>query len=129
MRTKKFYRRVFAVASGYDLFLGFAFFLFYKSLYDIFKIQLPDNPAYLQLATAFVFVQGVSYFFVFDNLKRNIDIVKVGVLYKAIYASVAFYYWGIGGLPHPVFALFGFFDLIFIVFFLLYLKDYNRVIK
>jgi hypothetical protein len=128
MRNKNFYHGVFGVAAVYDTFLGIIFFIFYKSIYFILNIQLPDNPAYLQLSSAFVLVQGISYFFVYKNLKRNIDIVKVGIIYKIIYTAVAFYYWGIGGLPHSIFALFGFLDLIFVVFFALYLIDYNTVI-
>jgi hypothetical protein len=127
MRNKKFYKALFIVAAAYDLFLGLVFFLFYKNIYDIFNIQLPD-PAYAHLLAAFVFVQGISYYFVYLNLKQNIDIVKVGVVYKTIYATVAFYYWAIGGLPHPMFALFGFLDLIFVVLFMLYLTDYNIVV-
>lgn len=128
MRNKKFYRGMFLVATGYDLLLGFVFFLFYKSIYSVFSIELPNSPSYLQLSAAFVFVQGLLYYFVYRNLKRNIDIVKVGVAYKTVYTGVAFYYWAIGGLPHPMFALFGFLDLIFIVLFVLYLRDYKTVI-
>jgi hypothetical protein len=128
MRNRKFYKGVFSVAAGYDLLLGFVFFLFYKGIYSVFRIELPQNPAYLQLSAAFVFVQGILYFFVCLNLKRNIDIVKVGVVYKTVYTGVAFYYWAIGELPHPMFALFGFLDLIFLVLFVLYLRDYKTVI-
>jgi drug/metabolite transporter (DMT)-like permease len=127
MKNEKFYKGLFAVAAGYDLFLGLAFFLFYRSIYDVFNIQLPD-PAYAHLLAAFVFVQGLGYYFVFLNLKRNVDIVKAGVVYKTIYTAVAFYYWAVGGLPHPMFALFGLLDLIFAVLFMLYLRDYNTVI-
>lgn len=128
MRTKRFYRRGFMVAAGYDFILGASFFLFYRTIYSLFDIQLPNNLAYLQLAAAFAFVQGLLYYYVFLNMERNVDIVKVGVVYKIAYTGVAFYYWAIGGLPHPIFALFGFLDLIFIVFFVLYLLDYRKVI-
>lgn len=128
MRTKRFYRRGFMVAAWYDFILGAAFFLFYRTIYSLFDIQLPNSAAYLQLAAAFAFVQGLLYYYVFLNIERNVDIVKVGVVYKIAYTGVAFYYWAIGGLPHPIFALFGFLDLIFIVFFVLYLTDYRKVI-
>jgi len=128
MRNRKFYRGVFLVAAGYDFFLGFVFFLFYKVIYSVFSIELPNSPAYLQLSAAFVFVQGLLYYFVYLNLKRNVDIVKVGLAYKIVYTGVAFYYWAIGGLPHQMFALFGCLDLIFIGLFVLYLIDYKMVI-
>jgi hypothetical protein len=97
MRNRKFYRGVFLIAAGYDFFLGFIFFLFYKVIYSVFSIELPNSPAYLQLSAAFVFVQGLLYYFVYLNLKRNVDIVKVGVAYRIVYTGVAFYCWAIGG--------------------------------
>ena len=128
MRTVKFYKGVFVVATIYDLVLGFVFFFFYQNIFNLFGIPLPDNPSYAHLSAAFVFVQGLSYWFVYLNLKRNIDIVKVGLVYKIVYTAVAFFHWGRGTLPHPMFALFGFTDLIFIALFALYLKDYKLVI-
>lgn len=128
MRNKRFHKGVFLVVAVYDLSLGFVFFLFYKSIFDVFNIPLPDSPSYLQLSAAFVFVQGLSYYFVYRHLERNIDIVRVGLVYKIVYTGLSFYYWAIGGLPHPMFALFGFLDLIFVVLFVLYLRDYKRVI-
>lgn len=128
MRSKSFHKGVFAVAAGYDLILGLLFFLFHTTIYSFFSIQLPENAAYLQMSAAFVFVQGVGYFFVYRNLERNIDLVKVGIVYKLIYIGVTFYYWAIGMLPHPMFSLFGFCDLVFVVLFTLYLKDYASVI-
>jgi hypothetical protein len=73
-------------------------------------------------------VQGIFYLFVYRNLKRNIDIVKVGIAYKIVYSGLTFYYWALGELPHQIFALFGFLDLIFIGLFALYLKNYKTVI-
>lgn len=129
MRNKKFYKGVFLVAALYDLILGFVFFVFYQKIYAMYGITLNDSPAYLQLSAAFVFVQGLLYYFVYTNLKRNIDIVKVGVAYKIVYAAVAFFYWASGGLPHQMFAIFGFFDVIFTVLFVLYLLDYKKVFQ
>lgn len=126
MRNINFYRTVFAMASGYDLFLGFIFLFFHQAIYHLLGIQLPENPAYLHLATAFVFVQGISYYYVFRNPRQNTDLVKVGIWYKAVYSGIALYYLIAGGLPHLLFALFGIFDLIFGFLFILYLKDYKR---
>ena len=128
MRNQKFYKGVFLVAALYDLLLGLVFFVFYQRIYSLYGLTLNDSPAYLQLSAAFVFVQGLLYYFVYANLQRNIDIVKVGVAYKIVYAVVAFYYWAAGGLPHQMFAIFGFCDVIFIVLFILYLMDYKKVI-
>ena len=40
------------------------------------------------------------------NWKRTLSLVLVGAIYKAVYSGVAFYHWGMGTLPNPIFALF-----------------------
>jgi len=127
VRTKGFYQTMFLIAALYDVFLGFVFFLFFKSIFAALNIRLPENTSYLQLSAAFVFVQGLGYYFVYRNLQRNVDMVWVGLVYKVVYISVDFYYWALGGLPHPVFSLFAFLDLIFAVLFVFYLRDYNSL--
>ena len=125
MKSDKLYRIGFLIAAIYDFILGIGFFLFYSTIYSMFDITLPENPGYIHLSSAFVFCQGAMYYFVYLNLERNIDIAKIGVVYKIAYTGVCFYYWIIGGLPHPMFAVFGICDIGFIVFFLFYLKNYD----
>jgi hypothetical protein len=125
MESDKLYRIGFLIAAIYDFILGIGFFLFYATIYSMFDITLPENPGYIHLSSAFVFCQGAMYYFVYLNLERNIDIAKIGVVYKIAYTGVCFYYWIIGGLPHPMFAVFGICDIGFIVFFLFYLKNYD----
>ncbi len=127
MRRYGFYRGVFLVAAWYDLILGLAFFGFYGLIYSLLAIELPDNPSYVHLAAGFVFVQGIAYYFVYRNMERNIDIVRIGAIYKAVYTGVAFYHWAAGTLPHSIFALFGFLDLVFLVLFLFYLNEARGV--
>ncbi|MFC1575908.1 hypothetical protein ACFL5A_04635, partial [Gemmatimonadota bacterium] len=108
---------------AYDLILGVAFFLFYPFLYGMLGISLPTEPAYLHTAAAFVFVQGIMYLLVYRNMERNVDLVLAGVTYKAAYICVSFYHLGMGTLPHPIFAVFGALDIIFLVLFLYFLKE------
>lgn len=127
MGTLKFYKTVFLIAAAYDLILGVSFYLLYQNVYAMFNIPLPETEAYLQLNAAFVFAQGILYWFVYRNIKRNVDIVKVAVVYKLAYAWVALYNWAIGELPHSIFAVFGLIDIVFIVFFILYLSNYWKM--
>jgi hypothetical protein len=127
LRSKKFYKNGFVVAAVYDLILGFIFFFFVQVIFNVLNLPSP-TPSLAHLSAAFVFVQGLGYYFVYLNLERNIDIVRVGLVYKIVYSAVAFYHWGAGSLPHPMFLLFGVSDLIFVVFFALYLIDYKTVI-
>lgn len=123
MRNRGFFRGVFLVAALYDLVLGLAFFFLYPWVYGTLGIALPTEPAYLHAAAGFVFVQGIMYLLVYRNMERNVDLVLVGVIYKAVYSGVAFFHWGTGTLPHSIFALFGFLDVIFLALFVYFLAE------
>jgi hypothetical protein len=127
MRNRGFFRGLFLVAAVYDLVLGVAFFLLYPWVYGMLDIALPTEPAYLHAAAGFVFVQGIMYLLVYRNMERNVDLVLVGAIYKAVYSGVAFYHWGTNTLPHTVFAVFGFLDLIFLVLFVYFLVEARRL--
>ena len=88
-----FFRALFLIAAIYDLILGVLFFFFYKPIFSYFDISLPVYPMYLQMAAAFVFAMGVGYYFVYLNLYRNIDLVKLGVVYKIVYAGLTSYFY------------------------------------
>ena len=126
-----FFRGLFLVAAVYDLILGFFFFFFYKPVYTYFNITLPVYPMYLQMAAAFVFAMGVGYYFVYRNLYRNIDLVKLGVVYKLTYAGLTSYFYFVG-LANITFFWFAMIDATFLalfVWFLFYARESGRYLK
>ena len=126
LTNEKPYRILFLIAALYDFILGFVFFAFLRFFFeDIFKITYPLYPAFFQAAAAFVFVMGVGFYFVYRNMYRNIDIVKVGIVFKLFYTGLAFYHVFFEEMPW-IFSVFGFLDLIFIVFFVFFLRAVKR---
>jgi hypothetical protein len=119
--TLRFFKTFFLVAALYDLILGAVFFILYGTVYDLLDIALPNNTSYIHLSAGFVFVQGVGYWFVYRNMFRNIDLVRLGVIYKAVYSLVAGYYLAIGQLPDAIFAWFAIFDVLFLIGFVRFL--------
>lgn len=115
------YRTFFLVAALYDIVLGAGFFFLYGPLFSTLGIALPNNISYIHLTAAFVFVQGVGYWFVFQDPDANRGIVKLGVIYKVAFSGLSAYYWAIGGLIHPIFGLFGILDALFLIGFVMYL--------
>lgn len=115
---EKYYRALFLAAAIYDLVLGIVFTFFYKGVFDLMDIseKLPGS-AYVPLIGSFLFVIGVGYFLIYrGDLRRNRDLIVVGTLYKMAYATIAFVFWGIGDVPHVIFAaLFGIVDVVFLV--------------
>lgn len=116
------YRTFFLVAAMYDLVLGAAFFFGYGPAFELLGIELPNNTSYIHLTAAFVFVQGLGYWFVYQSPIANRGIVKIGVAYKAAFAALSIYYFAIGELLHPAFLVFGLLDIGFLVGFVLFLR-------
>ena len=115
------WRWVFAAVGVYDVVLGVAFFAFYEQLFDLLEIPLPDTAAYIHLSAALIAVQGVSYLLAARRPIRNVDIIRVGVLYKLTYAALALYYALIGEAPHVLFLWFGVVDAITVALFAAFL--------
>ena len=116
---EKYYRNLFRVAAAYDGILGLIFTLLPGLAFERLGIgdQLPAFGGYIALLGAFVLVIGVAYYLISrSDLRRNRDLILVGVLYKLAYCAIAFFYWFTGALPHLIFgALFGVADLIFFI--------------
>lgn len=115
------WRWLFAAVGVWDLVLGVGFFAFHEPIYDALDIALPDSRAYIHLAAALIAVQGLSYFMVARHPLRNVDIVRVGIVYKATYSALALYYWIAGGAPHGIFVAFGLVDVLTLVGFVAFL--------
>jgi len=116
---EKCYRSLFVIAGIYDILLGLMFTFFPARAFAALGIseKLPAFGGYLTLLGGFVLVIGVAYFLIaLGDLRRNVDLILVGTLYKLAYAATAFFYWAQGSLPHVAFgALFGVADAVFFV--------------
>jgi len=110
-----YYKWLFLIAAIYDIFLGIIFMFFYKPIFSLLGIPLPNFTAYISLLSVFLIVLGIGYYYISKgDLRKNRDLIKVGTLYKFAYSGVALFYLIIGALPHLAFALvFGVADLIF----------------
>ncbi|MDO8577663.1 MAG: hypothetical protein Q7R50_00585 [Dehalococcoidales bacterium] len=129
LKNEKSYRNLFLIAALYDFILGLVFFVFLPFFFEnVFKIPAPNYPGFYQAAAAFVFVMGVGFYFVYRNMYQNADIVKLGIVFKVVYATLAFYYVFFQDMP-VIFSIFGALDIIFIVFFLFYLRAYRKEIQ
>jgi hypothetical protein len=129
LSNEKPYRYLFLVAALYDFILGSVFFVFMGFIFDhIINIPLPTYPVFFQAAAAFVFVMGIGFYFVYLNMYRNIDIVKVGIAFKLFYTGLAFYYVFAEGMPW-IFSVFGFLDIAFIVLFVFFLRAVRREVQ
>ena len=127
----KFFKNLFLIAAIYDFVLGVGFFLFYRQILNYFNIPIPTYPVYLQMSAAFVFAMGVAYYFVYKNMYRNIDLVKLGVVYKGVYAGLVtyFYFKDLAYIQFFWFAIIDTLFLIIFVWFLVYASKNKRFLK
>jgi hypothetical protein len=120
MTGERFFKWLFLVAGVYDFVLGALFFLFYVAIYEHFGITLPNHPEYVQAPAAFIVILGIMLFYVFKDMYRNVDMVKIAALSKLAYSGLALYYQQATGLP-AVFMVFAWCDLIFLGLFITFL--------
>jgi hypothetical protein len=92
---------------------------------SILNIPPPTYPAFYQGGAAFVFVMGVGFYLVYRDMYRNRDIVKLGIIFKSVYTALAFFHVFVKDMPW-IFSIFGFLDLIFIVFFIIFLRAIKK---
>lgn len=116
---EKYYRGLFFICAGYDLFLGIIFIFFGRQAFTVLGIgnKMPLFGGYLSLIGAFLLVIDIAYWLIFrGNLYQNHDLILIGALYKLAYSLVSFIYFIMGNIPHLVFfQIFGVADLIMFI--------------
>ena len=93
------FRPFFLFAACYDAVLGLLFFLWYEPIYAWQGITLPNHPGYVQLPALFIAIMGLADYYVFRDMVRNRDLVKIRVLMKLAYSLLCFYHYVFGSLP------------------------------
>jgi len=85
------------------------------------------NSEYLQLFVVLVFVIGIGYWWVSQDISRNREIVKLGIYAQSsVFVVLAYQTW-IGNV-HPFYLIPGVIDLIFAILFGLFLYSYTNLI-
>lgn len=118
--NEKYYKNLYLIGSLYDMILGFGFLLFYKPIYALLNMNLPNNPAYLSCCTTLIGLFGILLFMIYKDLKNSRNMVIYATLVKFGFFGVVFtYYLFIGkkyvDLP---FIILGVVDLVFGLLFL-----------
>ena len=116
-----FYRKFFLFAAIYDGLLGLVFFLFYPRIYAGFGITLPNHPGYVQLPALFIAIMGLADYYVYRDMVRNRDIVKIRILMKLAYSLSCFYHYFFGSLP-TLWVNIAVFNFVFLVPYILFLR-------
>jgi len=94
--------------------------LFYRPIFALLGVPLPGDPFSFAAVSGFSFTVGVLAFMVFRAPEESLDLLVAGTIGKAIYALFTFYFVVEEHL-HWFYGLFGLWDGVFAVIFLLFL--------
>ncbi len=125
--TVRRYRLLFLLAALYDGVLGIGFLIAAGPLFAWLGVPAPENPTYGQLLAGLIAVQGLGYFFVWRQLWRNVDIVKLGLAAKLVWIAVAGAGLARGDLPHDGVAWLAIVEACFLIGFLFFLRTASDV--
>ncbi len=116
------YGRIFLFAGIYNIGASISFIFGYKWLLPLIGMAVPSALSFMYLAFAFVFVLGLGYIIVSNDLNKNHDIVKLGALSKTLAFFVIFHGCIINILP-PILYIAAFIDLIWAAVFIYFIKN------
>lgn len=121
MGRKSYYERLFVIAAVWNWGAAILFFFWSSQVFTMLKMTPLNYPGIMQLAMGLVFALGVGYYLVSKDITTNHDLVKVGIIGKALAASVLIFHYAIGNF-HVLLALCGVVDLLFGILFFEFLR-------
>lgn len=118
--NEKYYKSLYLIGSLYDMILGFGFLLFYKPIYALLGMNLPDNPSYLSCCAMLIGLYGILLFMISKNLKNSRNMVIYAALVKFGFFGVIFFHYFYTGSQYVdlPFRILGGVDFIFGILFL-----------
>lgn len=109
-------KALFIIAGIYEGILGLAFFLFPYPIFEMFAVEPPNHPGYVQFPALLLVVFAALFFKVASDPVRNRELIPYGCGLKVAYCGLVFYYDVTGGVP-AMWIPFAWADLAFLVLF------------
>jgi len=91
---------------------------------ELLNLKPLTNPEYLHMFIVLIFIIGIGYWWVGNDLSSNRDIVKLGICAQSSVFPVLVYHTAIGNL-HPLYLIPGVIDQVYSILFGLFLYSYN----
>jgi len=120
MPKQDYYQKVFLIGAIWNWMAASTFVFGYKILFPLFGMPLPVYPVFFLMFLGICFVFGIGYYWVSQDLNKNHDIVKMGIIGKLI-VFVGLLWASITGQIHFILAGAGFVDLVFAILYIEFL--------
>ena len=122
-QKKIWYKKMFFYSAIYNWLISISFFFGYKAILPLLNMEPPIYSVFLLIMLFFVFIIGIGYYWVHMDTDRNHDIIKIGAMMKL--GVVILVSWAcLSNQIHPILIITAIGDLIFIIFFIKFLKEY-----
>jgi len=123
-----YYKALYFISALYDFILGVSFLFFYKPIFKMLGMNLPENPAYLTFCAAMIALFGILLFMIYLNLSGSRRLIIYAVLVKFAYVGTIIYYFLLVGssyvdMPFRIFAVFDFVFAVLFIESLRYIKE------
>jgi hypothetical protein len=92
---------------------------------ELLNLKPLINPEYLHMFIVLIFIFGIGYWWVGNDLSSNRDLVKLGICAQSLVFPVLVYHTAIGNL-HPLYLIPGVIDQVYSILFGLFLYSYNE---
>ena len=125
--TEANYKRMFFLGALWNLVGGLFIVAATGWIFQSSGVAVPFPPAYYQTWMAMILTFGLGYYCIYRDMFRNRDIVLMGAIGKTAFAVVFIYNFISYSGQVPVFFLIPIAgDLVFIVFFVMFLRFAQR---
>ena len=119
-KREVYYRGLYLIAAIFSFVSGIGFLFFYKFIFNLTAMQIPENPSYLTFSAAMMVLFGILIFMIYKDLNNSRKIVIYAIFVKFAFAgTVLYYYLTLGsyyvGTP---FLIFGAVDFIWALLFI-----------
>ena len=99
MSTTTLIKALFFIAALYDGALGAVFLLAPGEVYRVADVTPPNHWAYVQFPAALLLIFGLMFAAIAMKPIENRKLIPYGIMLKAAYCGVAFWYWNKEGIP------------------------------
>jgi hypothetical protein len=129
MSKEIYYKWLFIIGALFNWIMAVSFLVGSVAIPEIFSLFGTANPPtlfFLHALLGLIFVYGIGYFIVGQDIHNNRGIVWLGVLSKLTFFGFCVIYFLLGDLSFIIVA-FGSFDFVFACLFLEYIINYRKL--
>ncbi len=124
-KRRNYFKGLFLISAIYDFVLGIAFLFFYKQIFNLLGMNLPENPAYLTFSAIMITLLGILLFMIYLKLEGSRRLILYAIFIKFAYIGTVLYYYLFVGTDYvdAPFLIFAGLDFIFALLFIESLRE------